>query len=189
MSSTCRPFRRLHCAIVSSVVLALLLPALASAALRVDINAPNDRKDMLSRQDQNWTLPKDLNGGAKVSQTFDAVTVTLRPIDKGGIEGSWWKGGIDTGAPLSTDGAANKTGGIEIVLSGLTPGRHSLATYHNIVSGDKLGPCTVSVVGGKAAASAKVTPSDHVRNDYDVATGYVEFDAEAGKEVVVAIKP
>ncbi|MEO6436682.1 MAG: T9SS C-terminal target domain-containing protein [Tepidisphaeraceae bacterium] len=152
-----------------------------AASLRVDINADNDRRDMLSPSGENWRFSESRDA----SKTFDAVTATLRNAGTGKLEPVGWKGGIDSGALLTTDGVANPEGGIEIVLTGLAAGKHSLATFHNSVSEKRLPKCVVSV-GGQ---SSTVQPTVRAASDYDAATAFVEFDARAGEQVVIRIQP
>lgn len=164
------------------LALLLLAPA-ALGAVRVDLNQDNDRKDALTQGWENWRI-KD---GPSASQKFGDVTVTLRAVGNGAtLAGVMWKGGFDTGATMASDGVSLKGDGatLEIVLSGLSPGRHSLVTYHNVVAEGATG--TIAVAAG--SATAKVTPTRKTKGDEDAAAAFVTFDAEAGKDVVITVK-
>lgn len=158
-----------------------LLATSASAGLRVDLNAQPDRNDTLSRRCENWTIPE----GASAAQAFGEVRFTLRAAGQATLTPVLWKGGIDTGAAVTCDCVA-ASGSLELVISGLPPGAHSIATLHNET--DDKGPPTPLVVsvGGQRAT---VTPSVRVAADEDSAHAFLTFDARAGEEVVVRIAP
>jgi hypothetical protein len=154
------------------------LIATHALAFQVDLNADNDRKDQLSDGWSNWRVPSETS---TATETFDNVTVTLRSTT-GELASAMWKNGYDTNATVPSDGVTAK--GIEIVLSGLTPGRHSLVTYHNHTD-DKaaVAPIHVRVQDSKAT----VTPTMRVTDHYDAATAYVAFDAREGEDVVITL--
>src|SRR4051812_12900166 len=83
--------------LIGTLLLVALLPAVR-AAIRVDLNEVNDRKDMWSRNAENWSVPD----GTAASQTFGQIKLTLRST-KGNIAAHMWKGGIDSGAVLAND--------------------------------------------------------------------------------------
>jgi hypothetical protein len=173
--------------VLLSVVAAAALCPCALADLRVDINPTSDRKDILTRSMINMPIRE----GGETTQRFGALTVTLRPWGPGvTLDGQLVKAGLDTGATMSTDAAivhgGTGNGGIEMVLSGLSPGRHSIATYHNAINAQ---PATgaLNVAIRDQNLKALVTPTHRVKNDEDAASAYLAFNAEAGKDVVVTI--
>src|SRR5262245_35039653 len=159
----------------------LVLASLSAAAgPRVDLNQDVTRGDVLSPGWENWKVAE----GPSASAKFGAVTVTLRAAGAGArLNTGWWKPGFDYPARMASDGVFS--GKQELVLSGLAPGRHSLATYHNTFTDAKPSRITVAVQPG---ASATVTPTSRVTHDADAASAYVEFDA-TGKDVVVTFTP
>jgi hypothetical protein len=161
---------------------ALLVPHAALAGPRVDLNQDNGRADVLAPGWESWRVAEKESASAK----FGDVTVTLRAVDPNAkLATTWWKPGFDYPARMASDGAS-VSGTLELVLSGLPAGKHSLATYHNALTDAKPTRITVAAQGG---ASAAVTPTGRVKHDADAASAYVEFTAEAGKDVVVTFTP
>lgn len=159
-----------------------LVPFSVAAGPRVDLNQDVARADVLSREWENWKIPE----GTTAERKFGAVTVILRAVGLNAkLATGWWKPGFDHPARMASDGVTT-AGGMELVLRGLAPGRHSLATYHNAFTDDKPGRLTVAVRGG---AVATVTPTRRVTHDADAASAYVEFEAAAGKDVVITLSP
>src|SRR5262249_53896099 len=114
--------------------------------------------------------------------TFGDVTVTLRAVGANArLTTGWWKPGFDYPARMASDGVL-VNGTLELVLSGLSPGRHSLATYHNTFTDARPGRITVAVQGG---GRGRVPPTSQARQEADGAWASVEFAAGAGKGVVV----
>ncbi|MSU28200.1 MAG: hypothetical protein EXS27_09850, partial [Pedosphaera sp.] len=164
--------------------LAMLMALSGAAAVKVDFNAADDRKDGLTRGWENWPVPN----GVWSTRELGGVTVTVRGVG-GALRTEVWRPGIAAGATLSADGVVVREAGrvaVEISFVGLTPGRHSLVTWHNWLS-DKSGPvpCELSV-GGKVGARG-VMPAAGATNDFDAASAFVEFTATAGKAVVVRV--
>ncbi|MFT3780594.1 MAG: hypothetical protein QM790_01175 [Nibricoccus sp.] len=159
------------------------------ASLTVDINPATDRKDVLTEGYANWSVQE----GTQVSKKFGEITVTLRPGRSGGngLVPFMWKGGYDTGATVASDGVTvkdgDKNGSLEVVLSGLSAGRHALLTWHNTVAAKKISSFKVFVDG--AEKIHQVQPTSRVENDEDAASTYVEFDAQQGRDVVIAFVP
>ena len=158
------------------------------ATLKVDINPPTDRKDVLTSGYTNWSVD-----AAHSVQNFGGITIALREGRSGGanLAPFMWKGGYDTGATVVSDGVILKEGdnggGLEMVLSGLSAGRHSLLTWHNAVSSNQLSSFSVSVDGVEKVRD--IQPTWRVENDEDAAAAYIQFEAQAGKDVVVLFKP
>lgn len=152
-----------------------LLAATAQAGPRVDLSQDNGRADVLAPGWDHWRVPEKETASA----TFGGITVTLR-APSGKLAPGWWKPGFDYPARMASDGVSASEK-LELVLSGLPAGPHSLGTYHNALTDAKPARITVSVAG----ASATVTPSSRAKHDADAATAFVTFTAEAGKDIVV----
>ncbi|HEY4328357.1 MAG TPA: T9SS C-terminal target domain-containing protein, partial [Phycisphaerae bacterium] len=162
-------------------------PFTTFAQTKIDIGQKNDRKDVLTKDAENWII----TDGPSSSQRYNVVTFTLRPGATGGtLAGALWKGGIDTGATLVTDGViikgAQGVPELQLTLSGLTPGKHSLVTFHNFTSPQDSGRYSLSVDGTIQVPA--ITPPHRILSDYDAATTFVEFTATAGKDVVISFK-
>lgn len=150
------------------------LPVIAEGP-RIDVNPDMPRGDILSPQWANWKVPD----GASATVTFGGLTFTLKAPDAK-LVGAWWKAGLDYPARMASDGVT-AAGKLELHIRGLTPGRHSLGTYHNALTDAK--PTAITV------GASTVTPTKQVTHDADAATAYVEFDAIEGKEVVITFTP
>jgi hypothetical protein len=167
----------------------LIAGAAHSVPLKVDISPGNGRKDVLTPDVQQW-LVKDAES---VFATFGDVKVTFRKAgDVGnGLAAVLWKGGLDYGVHLAIDGVTvkdgDKGGQIEMMLGGLSPGKHNVVTYHSGVSDADMSPFDVIVDG--VVKLHGVCPSKRVTDEYDATTASFEVEAVAGKDVVIRFKP
>src|SRR5262245_5990073 len=153
-----------------------------AAGPRVDLNQDNGRGDVLSPGWENWRVPD----GPSATTKLGDLAVTLRAVGPGAkLATGWWKPGFDYPARMASDGVV-VSGKLELVLRGLSAGKHSLGTYHNTFTDAKAGRISVAVEGG---ASTTVAPTSQVKHDGDAASAFVEFDAVAGKDVVVTFTP
>src|SRR5262249_3196412 len=160
----------------------MLTPFASAVGPRVDLNQDVARGDVLSSGWENWRVPD----GPSASATFGEGTGTLRALGPNAkLTTGWGKPGVDYPARVASDGGG-VTGPLALVLRGLPAGKHSLGTYHNTFTDAKPNRIAVTVQGG---VSVKVTPTSQVTHDADAASAYVEFDALAGKDVVVTFVP
>lgn len=155
----------------------ILSPLVAFAGPRVDLSQDNGRADVLAPGWEHWRVPEKESASAK----FGELTVTLRAV-KGKLATHWWKPGFDYPARMASDGVI-ASGKLELILSGLPAGKHSLSTFHNSLTMADPARVTIAVQG----ASTTVTPSRRARHDADAASAFVEFTAENGKEVVLTL--
>jgi hypothetical protein len=157
--------------------------------LRVDINPLTDRKDVLTPGWGDWAIAEGVQAKAK----FAGVTVAIRKSGQAGtgLTGVMWKGGYDTGATVTSDGVTvkegEKGGTLELVLSGLSAGKHSLVSWHNTTWRKPTSALSVAVDG--VVKIEKLQPTSHIIDDEDAAHAFVEFEAQAGREVVILYKP
>jgi hypothetical protein len=170
-------------------VVALLFATAAQAAgpLRVDLGMATGRSDTATPGWIEWQVPD----GREATRAFDGVRITLRGANQQGVtdaalRGVWNKAGLAV-APMATDGVVVDRGGLHIEIAGLAPGRHSLVTYHNAVSGPPGSTHRVVAANGTNPAAIEVTPSREVQDNADAAAGYVEFDAVAGQPALVQV--
>jgi hypothetical protein len=118
----------------------------------------------------------------EAEKSFGTVAIKL----KGDFSSSWNKVGMSAPyyARLVSDGLVTDKN-LELVISGLTAGVHSLLTFHN--SFDKIEGKTVApiqiYVNNKLAAT--VVPSIRANATKDAATAYVTFNAETAKDVII----
>ncbi|MFV8466073.1 pectate lyase family protein [Flavobacterium sp. LB1P62] len=113
---------------------------------------------------------------------FNNVTFKL----KGNFNSKWYKVGMN--APfygkLTSDGLATAEN-LELTISGLKAGQHSLLTFHNTfdkIEGKTFAPVKI-YVNDKLAET--VTPSNRSNSKIETATAYLVFNAEANKDVVI----
>ncbi len=165
---------------------ALLATTTLAETIKVDINPPEARKDLLTPHWDNWAWHEGVAG----SQKFGDVTVTFRSGTNEVLSPILFKGLLDYNATMAADGFVVKKpvdGGVDMVISGLTPGKHSVVTYHNELR--DLAPTSFDVSVGGVVMVKHVLPSFRATNDYDVASAFVEVEASAGKDVVIHFQP
>jgi len=169
------------------LVLTLSRTAGTAAELKVDINPPGQRTDILSPHWENWAWREGNSG----SQTFGNVTVTFRVAPPAELAPVLFKGLLDYGAHMACDGiVVGKPAGddtLVMTISGLAPGKHTIVTYHNEVR--NLAPATFDVWVGDTLQAKGFTPARRATNDDEVASVFLEVDAAAGKDVVVHFRP
>jgi hypothetical protein len=156
-------------------------------SVRVDLNPPEPRQDVRTPHWENWHWRADREATA----AFDGVRVTLRPVGSNRLEVLWVKAFLDDGVRLGSDGVRVRcpggAGGLELLLEGLSPGRHTLATWHNEPRETVPTPFSVWLEGCKVAGP--IRPSHRVRHDDDITTVWVEFETGSGGAVVFTFRP
>ncbi|MFM7244224.1 MAG: polysaccharide lyase family 1 protein [Planctomycetaceae bacterium] len=171
---------------------ALIAVSAASAApLRVELNGDNGRNDVRTRGWTDWRIPMGQARATAASGTFGDVRLTLRAVGDGAtIASDWWKRGFDFEATLASDGASLPPGDgtvLELVIEGLSVGRHSLASWHSAWSQDPAVAFDVAVDGRDVAKG--VRPAHRVEHDDEAAVVFAEFDAAADRPVTVRFAP
>ena len=158
-----------------------------AAELKVDMNPPEQRTDILCPHWANWAWHQGNSG----SQTFGNVTVTFQVAPPAVLAPVLFKGLLDYGAHMACDGivVAKSAGddGLVMTVTGLAPGKHTIVTYHNEVR--DLAPAKFDVWVGDALRTKGFTPTRRATNDYEVASVFLEVDAVAGKDVVLHFRP
>jgi len=170
-----------------SVFLALAASARADI-LRVDLNPPERRTDILTPHWENWAWRE----GASGSNVFGAVTVAFRAYAKGSLSPVLFKGTLDYGAHMASDGFVVKNpagdGGVDMILGGLTPGEHTVTTYHNEVR-DRIVPASLDVSIGDKKIISGLVPTFRATNDAEVACAFFPVKAVAGEDVIIHFQP
>lgn len=136
-----------------------------------------------------------VSGGTSSSKTENGVTFTISKVgDKGEELGSnWYKAGIQVSADAKLvndgitvkEGNADEGGQMELRLSGLAPGDHTLLVFFNQTSSDTYtySPIDVSIAGN--VAFDDVIPTVRAATSSEAKTVYLEFTAEENQEVVI----
>lgn len=112
-----------------------------------------------------------------------------------GLKSHWYKVGIQAPyyARLVSDGLTVNGGDdyaeIDMTISGLSAGTHSLLTFHNTVDSplDKKYGAIDIYVNNKRVVEG-LMQSNRVLNTYDAATAYITFDAKEGEPVLISFR-
>jgi hypothetical protein len=177
-------------------MLAAALPTLGQE-LKVDINTNNRNWPASTAPDYlPWSTAYTWLSGDTTSNTFNGITITFKRVGANGtaLRATYWKSGAeDWGYQLIADGLKVDNGDlgpaqIEMRLSGLTPGPHTLLTYHNDWD-NHLPPATLAPLNIHVNGVQQVTNLAYtVRTNSPVyATAYLNLNAEAGQDVVVLL--
>ena len=154
--------------------------------LKVDLNSSDGRKDVLSPHWENWAWHEGRSG----SQSFGGVTVTFRTATNAMLSPVLFKGLLDYGATMAADGIVlkNPVGGeMEMVINGLTPGKHTIVTYHNEVR--DVVPAKFDVLVGDTLQTEGLVATKRATNDYEVASAFIQVEVQAGKDVLIRFRP
>jgi hypothetical protein len=172
--------------LVLSTIIFFAAITLHANGLRVDIDYLSvGRTDMYTPRWNNWAPAS----ATTVSSSWSGITTTFRNAGSSGtgIKCGWYKGLLTTGATLTVDGltidGATSNCAMEMAISGLSAGRHSLATWHSFYDNVTGSVMDISVDGAVKLSGIKVPT--RAANDVDAARAYMEFDAQEGKDVVV----
>ena len=148
------------------------------------------RRDTGAPYWQEWKVPE----GAPASRRFNGVAVTLRDIEQPqqGVRPFLNKAGIDAGATMAMDGVGSRLG-IEVEISGLPRGPHTIVTYHNSVGEQTTSDLRASwgdeensAAGG--ADAILVRPSQRATHDDDVASAFLRVLVDE-EPLVIRIVP
>lgn len=155
--------------------------------IKVDLNLADMQ---VSRVNELEYRPWAIGRTNEASQSFGNVTVTISSAGNGNLMSHWSKAGI-AGAKLASDGVyvQNFRGGarIELRIKGLSAGKHSLMTFHNILdnpASSTFSPMTVMLNGNPVYEN--VTVPARVAKNEEMLKLYTSFEVNPGEEVVFA---
>jgi hypothetical protein len=157
----------------------------AAAELKVDLSATG-RRDTGAPHFTEWQF-----NPAHPATNFGGITVTLRQVGEtgSGLDTGLYKFGLDYDARLACDGVFVKHGEaggqMEMVIGGLTPGPHTIVTYHNSLVPKEKAFGTFDLYANGKSALTGIQPTVQGTNDYEVTSVCVPVMAEAGKDVVL----
>ena len=166
------------------------MPVTAGLAggLKVDLNPPERRTDILTPHWENWAWHEGQAG----TQSFGGVTAALQAPAGELLSPILYKASVDYGVHMAMDGVAVRPflgdGSFDLVISGLAPGQHRVVTYHNEVR-DRMVPAVLDVAVDGVNQIKGLVPTFRATNDYEAASGCVEFAAAAGRPVVIHFQP
>ena len=167
---------------------AVCLPAVSSAddvrPQWIEFNGDNGRRDVLTRGWTDWRIAN----GSLASGTCGDLRLELRALgDSAKLVSGWWTRGFDFAATLASDGVSTEAGGsspaVELVIHGLAPGRHTLASWHSAWSAEPAAAFDVTIDGRTVAQG--VEAAHRVEHDDEAAIVFAPFEAIAGKPVVI----
>ncbi|HMP07840.1 MAG TPA: hypothetical protein PJ982_15935, partial [Lacipirellulaceae bacterium] len=181
--------KTVHRVAVSWIALAVVAlgqgssPLHATPPLRIDLGMATGRSDTAAPGWIEWQVPD----GPEATRDFGGVRVTLRELEEDGV-----RRGLDELAPLrgtwdkkllidsrlGADGVIVDGKGLWVRIDGLSPGVHTVATYHNAVGGASRVKLQVKGAGDEDREwpIAHATPSHDVAEDADVAAAFVSVD-------------
>ena len=175
------------------LLLTALLLTIGAEAQKIDFNNSQNRTE-----DGFTAWVVGLESGV-ISQTIDGVTLTLaRGEGSVGthLMGEWWKDGVNKYSKLTSDGLTvsgkegdekyNLTEGaviLQLTVSGLSAGEHSLLAYHNNPAGHQ-GPLVDVYVDGAKVLSG-VAQTNRAQTPTTSGQSYIKFTAAEGQNVVI----
>lgn len=174
--------------LVSSFALAMLLATNAHAQnadkqiVKVDFDFFQRRLEEVHDPGyDSWVI----NEGKEDQKTFNGVNFKI----KGNFSSKWYKVGMS--APyynrLGSDGLITSEN-LELKISGLTAGKHTLLTFHNafdVITGKTFSPIKIYVNG---KLSETVNASQRANAKVDASMAYITFNAEKGKDVIISFQ-
>jgi len=147
--------------------------------VKVDFDFSQRRVEEVNDTNYNsWPI----SAQKQAEKSFNNLTFKL----KGNFDAKWYKVGMSAPfySKLASDGLATAEN-LELTISGLKAGEHSLLTFHNTfdkIEGKTFAPVKI-YVNDKLAET--VTPSNRSNSKIETATAYIVFNAEANKDVVI----
>lgn len=176
---------------LTALVLATAAPCSlpAAAPLKVDFGV-SGRSDSLDPRYVPWMA---VGENSSATKSVGGVTFSVRATGSSSsrLAARWWKGGSQPGARMSVAGLdLEGEGALELRISGLSPGPHTLATFHNI-SGNQDRPQAgrLDILVNGTAQVTGLVPSLQVVSDHDAAVAYLRFEARPGEDTVVVFRP
>lgn len=167
-----------------------LVFAASAAPLKVDFSIAG-RPDSVAPGYEQWFV----TGGTSATQRFGDITATLSVLGAVGKElrAVWWKGAVRDGALLVADGVTveggDAGGALELRLSGLAPGRRRLVLFLNVTDGKPEARRARTLVSVAGLPPVSVVPSFRAVDDEIAQTVALEFEAVAGNDTVIQLKP
>ncbi len=173
---------------IAIVAITLSVWSIQANGLRVDIAPSLGRTDMFTARWQNWVTAS----GTTVNTKVGNLDVTFRKAGSSGtgIKSAWSKALLINNTTLTCDGltvdGTTSGGAMEMVIKGLSSGKHSLVTWHSFWDNVAGSTMEVSVDGNVKHRNLSVPT--RVTNDFDARRVHVDFEAQAGKDVVIKFR-
>ena len=185
------------------------LGAVGMMAQHIDFDISGKTSQALQEGFTEWVVPE----GVSDTKEVDGITITIaaaqgsNPMDPAHndaeirhVKTEWWKDGIVSGNDgarilgdaliITGDDHSYVTSGatkLDVTISGLPAGHHSLQAYHNCVEFDetkKIPDIDIYVNGVKVAEGIK--QSRRKSKFAEAGMSYIEFDVTAGNPVTIS---
>ncbi len=173
-------------ALLGTAALLSSASAHSSTPLKVDLSIPG-RSDAIAPHFIQWPVPP----GTASEFTSGDLTFTLSRRGTAGkaLAPVWWKFGALEGSRMAVDGVSIDNGdtgaALELRIRGLTPGPHSLVTYHNYSEDDSKNPYgLIDIAVNGTTRISGLAPSRRA-TDETAAHAFLSFTAEPGKDTVI----
>ena len=172
---------------------------MTAQAQSIDINKPNTNlSQVLEEGFTSWAI----NTGTSDRITVGTVTVTIANGEgsaSNALYANAWKEGYQKYDKLVADGVTalvldaagerhDVTEGmvaIDLTVSGLSAGHHSLRAYHNNADGGTIVSPTIGVAVNGETVLTGVKQTQRAEKRSEAGVSYVEFDVEEGQDVTV----
>ena len=182
----------------------MLLAAVSAQGQKIDFNLPGKESQSTENGYESWTVGRTANS----EQSFltpEGNTVTIKAESVAGTEGNaincnWWKDGTNKYSKLVSDAlypvildsnnnysySASQPMGIQLTISGLSAGEHTITAYHNNTDGMLTpGYPTVKVVVDGVEKASGVEQTIRCQTMEGSGMSYIRFNAVEGKNVVI----
>ncbi len=165
-----------------------------SPTVKVDFDKSGRQSSEVTASDyEAWSV----DDGESISETFEDVTFTLTYSGNGsGLTSNWYKAGIQSPyyVKLANDGLTVEDGEdgteIQMTISGLEAGTHTLLLYHNNVdSPDSWTFADIDVYVNGSLSANNIEPSCRVLSESEATISYHTFTVDDNEDVVIRILP
>lgn len=181
-------FGKVSCLVFLIIALLTVMPGSsvqASVPVRLDLDKKTGRSDTRTAGWTQWPIEE----GQEAALAIASLRVSLRAGGDASLRGVWRKASLATGATMAADGVSLEDGEgpaqLHLEISGLTPGRHSLTTYHNLL--DRENPAQLTIAAASSQPAATVLPTYRSTDNEDAASAYLEFDADENGRMAISI--
>lgn len=180
-------------AMYGCIALSAILPLKSFAqvpVLKVDLNIASRREAEVNEPDY---LPWPVANANTDKRTFNGITISFTTKNGNAQVAGYYKTAVQAPyyARLAGDGltveGGNNAAIVEMRISGLPAGKHTLLTWHNSLKGTGRPGAMNILVNGVMQVSG-LMPSQRVKENTDCQTAYLQLQAQAGKDVVVAFE-
>jgi hypothetical protein len=160
-----------------------------SPVLKVDLNIAERRA---AEVNELGFTPWAIKAGDADTLSLKGVAVTFtKKSDGGRLSAGYYKTAVQAPyyARLAGDGlmleGATGNAVLEMRISGLPAGEHTLLTYHNSLRGTDAKPAAINITVDGQQQVSNLVPTQRVRENTESQSAYLHVNARAGKEVVI----